>query len=192
MENRVVEFCALLECKAFAEASCFPVDRYFLEPYMEDILAIDRDDFILCNLERKSNTYTIQLLLCLPELWEDVSTDDIIDWVKQFTNIFSYYTLIEFTYKYVEINIIDLILSNKEIDISNNIKLDIIDYLKNSQYPNLVKCESDYFFFEENLYGIGLDAWAYIKQKLLLDNRIKSAFKNIQDVYVYIMSLDKK
>ena len=85
-----------------------------------------------------------------------------------------------------------MILSNKEIDISNNIKLDIIDYLKNSQYPNLVKCESDYFFFEENLYGIGLDAWAYIKQKLLLDNRIKSAFKNIQDVYVYIMSLDKK
>lgn len=189
MNRAVIEFCNLLQQKAFQEANCFPVDRYFLDSYLNDILAIDSREFILCNLERDNNTYTVQLFLCLPEVWEDVSIDDIIEMVKKFTNIFSYYTLIEFTYKYIEINIVDLILNNKEISVSNEIRLDIISYLKNSQYPNLVKNEGDYFFFDEDLYGVKLEEWSYIKQKLLLDNRVKPAFKDIQDVYNYVMSL---
>ncbi|MFT4015811.1 MAG: hypothetical protein QM668_02510 [Agriterribacter sp.] len=189
MNKRILDFCDLLQRKASIEASCFPVDRYFLNPYLNDILSIDSREFLFCNLERGSNTYTTQLLLCLPELWEDLLIDDIIDIIKRFTNIFSYYTLIQFTYKYIEINIIDLILSKKETDISSEIRLNIIDYLKSSQYLNLVKNEGDYFFFEEDLYGVTLEPWVYIKQKLLLDGRVKPAFKDVQNVYNYVMSL---
>lgn len=82
-----------------------------------------------------------------------------------------------------------MILLTEEIDISTKIRLDIINYLKNSQYPNLIKTEGDYFFFDEDLYGVKLEPWAYIKQKLLLDKRVKPAFKDIQSVYNYVMSL---
>jgi hypothetical protein len=187
MEKEVIELSNMLEKRAGLEAECFPVDRYFLQQYLDRILSVDRNDFLLCNLERVNNTYTVQLLLCLPELWEDISVDEILDIIKQFTNIFSYYSIIEFTHKYLEINIIELLLQMPSV--SKEIKDNILDYLTSSLYPNLIKTEGDELFFREKLYGIEEDAWIYTKQRLLLDKRVKPAVTSLDEITKYVKSL---
>ena len=59
----------LISERAPNEAECFPIDRYFLEEFLEEIEKVDKGQFLLYNLENLNNTYTVQLLLCLPELW---------------------------------------------------------------------------------------------------------------------------
>jgi hypothetical protein len=189
MNDKILEFCDMLEKKAAMEAECFPVDRYFLQQYLTAILSFDRNKFLLCNLERGSNTYTVQLLLCLPELWEDISLDDILEIVGRFTNIFSYYSLIQFTHRYVEINIIEAILSMPSV--TNEIKNNIIDYLISSFYLNLIKSDGDELFFKEGLYGIQKDDWIYTQQRLLLDKRIEPALTDLSEMKTYVLSLVK-
>lgn len=185
-DSRIEELSDLLAVKSTKEAECFPVDRYFLEPYLKEIASLERNQFLLYNLERKNNTYTIQLLLCLPELWEDISIDDVLEIISKFTNIFSYYALIVFTHKYVEINIINLIFESSIVPSST--KSDIKKYLE-SQYPNFFKTESDILFFENGLYGVKIQDWKYIKQKLLLDKRVLPAFETIGEFEIYIKHL---
>jgi len=107
--------------------------------------------------------------------------------VNGFTNIFSFYTLIEFTYKYVEVNIIELMFGLSSI--SKDIKLNILEYLRSSFYPNLIKSEGDCLFFDEGFYGVQSDAWGYAKQVLLLDKRIKPALESVEQVKDYVMLL---
>lgn len=189
MNQKVIELSDMLEKKASNEAECYPVDRYFLINYLDDILSVNRNDFLLCNLERVNNTYTVQLLLCLPELWEDITLEEIMTIVKQFTNVFSYYSLIEFTHKYVEVNIIEVILNMQEV--SKSIKNNIIDYLISSLYPNLIKGDGDEIFFEEGLYGVQKEDWIYAKQRLLIDKKVKPAITDLSELKKYVDSLIK-
>lgn len=182
MNNDIAIFSDFIAVKAIKEAECHPVDRFFLNPYIERILSFDKKDFLLYNLESGNTLYSEYLMLCLPELWEDMRVDDIIEIINQFTNIASFYTFILFTYKFVEIDITHLIFKSKLI--SNETKNNIHKYLK-SQYPNFLKTETDFFFFEEGLYGIKNDDWMYVKQKLLIDNRIKPALVSLEELEKY-------
>lgn len=187
MDNRVLELSNMLEKNARLQAQCFPVDRYFLNNYLKDILSVERNEFILHNIERGSNTYTVQLFLCLPELWEEISVDEILEISRKFTNIFSFYTLIEFTHKYIEVSIIELLL--RQPSLSRGIKNDIINYLVTSFYPNLIKTEGDYVFFKEGLYGVKEDVWVFVKQQLLLDGRIKPAITTVDEMAEFVKTL---
>jgi hypothetical protein len=187
--KEIKEFCNFLEKKAAKEANCFPIDRYFINQYLPDILTFDRTEFLLINLERGSNTYTVQLLLCLPELWENIELEDLLEIIKKFTNIFSYYTLIEFTHKYIEVNIIEIIL--KMVSVQSTIKDNIINYLISSFYPNLIKGEADELFFSKEMYGVQPEDWIYTKQKLLLDKRIKPAITDLDELNMYVKSLSR-
>lgn len=169
--------------KSILEAEHHPTDRYFLNPYVQDILKLDRNSFLLYNLEGVNNTYTEYLLLCLPELWVDITIDDLIEIINNFTNLFSYYAIILFTYKYIEVDIIELILNLKML--SNHIKPSIKDYLK-SQYPNLLKNDGEIFIIDEDMIGVKNNDWMYIKQKLLLDKRVKPALQSIEELEIYI------
>src|SRR5579863_1992449 len=106
MNKRVMELSDLISMKSIA-SSFHPIDKFFLEPYIDEIVALDRNSFLLYNLETKSNLYSTYLMLCLPELWLDITAKDLIDIIKRFTNILSFYGLIVFTYTFVEIDIID-------------------------------------------------------------------------------------
>lgn len=183
IDYKVKELSDLIVAKSVKEAECFPVDRYFLEPYMKSILSVNGNNFILYNFERVNTTYTVQLMLCLPELWQDIDVDDIIEIVNQFTNIFSFYAIITFTYKYIEINIINLILELDEV--SDDIKHEIKKYLK-SQYPNFIKTETDFLFFNDGVYGVTLNDWKYTKQRFLLDKRIEPALYSLDKLEKYI------
>lgn len=174
VSKRVQEFSEEIAAKAVQEAEYFPVDRYFINKYLNDILSLDRLEFIYCNLESVNNNYSVLLMACLPELWENITYEDIVRLLSNFTNTFSYYALLEFTYKYIEIDIIELVFSIKTL--AADYKKQIVGYLK-SQYPNFYKSEVDYFEANEGLVGIDFDKWAYLKQRFLLDNRFKPAMQ---------------
>lgn len=157
------------------EADFFPVDRIFLEQYVPEIDSVDYLEFILFNIEKVNPTYVTQLFLCLPELWIKITYDDFDILIDNFSNSFSYYTLILFTYKYLEIDILDLIV-NKSIvkGYYTNVK----EYLI-LQGNVIIKTDEERYDLEFNegkdflLYDTS--KWSYIKQKLLTDSRIKEA-----------------
>ena len=154
----------------------FPIDRFFIEKYdfLEKIKKVDSLEFLFCNLERVSTTYTVQLMLCLPELWEDIGYEELVQLIESFTNSFSFYALVEFTYKYLEIDLLDEIFNNPNVE--QKFKDNCLDY-----FPKIVATfyldEYDYFEFNENLFGIHINDWSYTKQRLLVDKRIKPALE---------------
>jgi len=166
---------------AIREALNAPVDRFFLERYLHEILALDAEKFLLYNLENVNNTYSVRLLVCLPELWENMEFEHIKKLINSFTNVFSFYAILQFTHKYLEIDIFEMIYENENVKLG--FKKDISGYLIN-QCANLIMDEDDYFEFEKGLIGVSLRDWSYIKQKLLLDSRIKPATKSLNELYV--------
>lgn len=188
VSNKVKELSNEIVVRAMAEANYLPIDRYFLEKYLEEILSVNRLEFIYCNLERVNNTYSVLLMACLPELWEDITYDDVDELLSSFTNVFSFYALLIFAYKYLEVDLIDHILNFKKL--SKEYKKDIIKYIK-SQYPNFYKSEVDYFMVNEGQVGVDFEKWSYIKQRVLSQGRFKPSelFDRLQE-YIENLSSD--
>lgn len=160
--------------KAQKYANYFPVDRPFLAKYVDEILKQDNVEFIYSNLENLNNTYTVQLFCCLPELWENITYSDLLTLIGNFTNIHSFYTFIEFTYKYIGIDTIDIVLKSDRV--SDLYKDKLQDFLSN-QYINLIMDDDTLSDFREDILGIDYASFEYIKQKMLLDNRIEPSEK---------------
>ena len=174
----VKEFSYSLASKASKEAETYPVDRFFLKDYIGQITLYDRNAFIIQNLNENHSLYVTYLLLCLPELWNDMTTDDLHLITSSLENESSIFTFILFTYKFIEINIIPLVF---EVTFnSKNLNGKIAIYLKN-RYTSLIKTDTDYFFFDAGLYGVKNEDWMYVKQKLLLDNRITPALMSLRE-----------
>lgn len=152
----------------------FPIDRFFIEEngYLDEILSVNYLEFLFFNLENINPTYTVQLFLCLPELWEKVTYKDFIKFIENFTSSFSFYSLIEYTYKYLEIDLLEEIFYNQNIHMK--FKKDCASY-----FPNIIATlyidEHDYFEFEENLFGIGLTQIKNLQCKFKNNNDFKKA-----------------
>ena len=97
------------------ESQIFPVDRMFLESRLAEIMSLDSLSFLYYNFELVNDTYVTQVFVCLPEVWTDVSLKDLIEMSDNFTNVQSYFTLLKFTYKYIEIDIIEIVLKKIKI-----------------------------------------------------------------------------
>ncbi|SEH45551.1 hypothetical protein [Chryseobacterium culicis] len=159
----------------------YPIDKFYIlaHNYLEKILSVNHLEFIFYNLEMINETYTVQLLLCLPELWENVTYNDMITLIENFTNSFSFYVLMEFTHKYLEIDLMDEIFYNKNVDLK--FKKDCIKYFPNiiaSLYMN----EFDYIELEENLYGVNIEQIKKIQLKFKNDSNFKSVMSK-EEVY---------
>lgn len=186
-DNNLNNYVRYLAEKAQDESHIFPVDREFLAKYLDEIMSFDSLDFLYYNMEMVNDTYVNQLLVCLPELWSNISIDDLIEICKLFTNVYSYLTLIKFTYKYVEIDILKIILEiarEKSISYFEQIK----EYLRN-QWNVLVKSESDFEDFENSFLNIDYEEWRYIKQRLLIDKRVKPALLSFSETKLYIYKI---
>lgn len=96
--------------KAMNESRFFPVDREFLVQHIEEILSFDIRDFLLANFEFESFGYVGQLMVCLPEVWCEISVDDLLVISTSFSNAFAYYNLLKFCSKYIEVNVVDLLM----------------------------------------------------------------------------------
>lgn len=185
LNNEVRNFALELAEKASEEATVFPIDRAFLEGYLDKIKTFNPLEFIYHNLEFGSDLYSNQLFVCLPELWQNISLDDLIEMSNRFTNVLSYFSIIRFTYKYVEIDIIEPILKSKQVQESKHFYDKIIEYLK-LQWNVLLKSESDLEDFEDGFIAIDYNEWMYIKQKFLTDKRVIPALLDYNEMKVYI------
>jgi hypothetical protein len=176
-------------CKrSFKESSYHPIDRYFIDSYyIDNILNSNHIDFIIYNLESTPNLYSEQLLLCLPEIWKDMTREKIQFILESLNNSFSFYSFLRFSYKYVEIDLLDEVLLNKKIKL--NIKKDICSYFKNI-VSTFYKDEDDYFDFDEKLIGVELEDWKIIKLKLLIDNRIKPVSLSVEELYSKLVNYE--
>lgn len=181
VDVQLEEYIRFLAVKAQEESAVFPVDRKFLEKHLTEILSFDRVSFIYHNLELAPITYVNRLFVCLPELWVDVTVDDLISICSRLTKVYPYFSLIKFTYKYIEIDILDIVLSAVKQREQYYLK-EILEYL-DKQWNVLVKSESDFEDFEDGFIEVDNDEWMYIKQKLLIDARIKPAFLTPFDVH---------
>ena len=111
MQEQVKEISDILAERSVHESDFHPINRHFLRPFLPHILKCDRNDFLLYNFDSSSILYCNYLMLCLPELWEDITADDLIEVIYQFKKTYSYFSIISFTYKFVEVDIIKLILN---------------------------------------------------------------------------------
>ena len=175
--------------KANNEAEYFPVDREFLSPYMVRVAQLNLVEFVFYNLERVNPTYTNRLFICLPEVWENIYIDDLLQMINSFSNTFSYYTLIEFTYKYLEIDILPLIIEQAK---KNGAYEAIKGYLQN-QWNVIVKSEDERLILEEGVekeyFHYNANQWNHIKQRLLLDRRANPALTDYNGLERYIRSI---
>lgn len=147
----------------------FPIDRFFIEEhhYLEKILKADKLEFIFYNLENNSATYTIQLFICLPELWEKIEHDDLLSLIENFTSSFSFYSLIGFTYKYLEIDLLDEIFLSKNVNIK--FKKDCLNYFSKI-LATFYMDENDLLDFNNNVFGIEKNKWDLVKKKIHNNN----------------------
>lgn len=147
----------------------FPIDRFFLEKYeyINKISSVDSLQFLYHNFERVNNTYTVQLMYCLPELWKEITYENLTFLINHFTNSFSYYAFIKFTYKYLKIDLLDDIFLNENVD--RKIKLDCLSYFKEIAQLFYID-EDDIIASEENLIGIKIDEWDLISKRLHLNH----------------------
>ena len=150
----------------------YPMDKFYIldNNYLEKILSVNHLEFLFYNLEMVNETYTVQLLLCLPELWENVTYNDMITLIENFTNSFSFYTLIEFTHRYLEIDLMDEIFYNKNVDLK--FKKDCASYFRNI-IATLYMDEFDYMDFKENLFGVNIEQLKKIQLKFQSDSNFK-------------------
>ncbi|WP_343522275.1 hypothetical protein [Pedobacter sp.] len=180
--ENLIELSKEISMKALKEAEYFPIDRAFLERYLSRIMSVDSKSFIFYNFQQVNPTYVNVLFICLPELWQDITLDDLISMLNYFTNVFSYYSMIEFSYKYLEIDILTLVL---ESAIKNNYYYDVKQFLIN-QYNNIIKSEEERIDLEQGsgkeFFGYNENQWLYIRQKLLIDKRVSLAIQD--EVYL--------
>lgn len=157
-----------------ADLKYYPMDRYYLEnhKYLEKILSVNYIEFLLYNFEKMNSTYTVQLFVCLPEIWEKVSYNDILILIENFTNSFSFYTLVQFTFKYLNINLLDEIFYNDKVN--SEFKKDCANYFYNigaTFYLN----EHDYKMLKDNFFGISLIQIENLQNKFKEDNNFKTS-----------------
>lgn len=163
MENKTIELSKEIFVYARENAVFLPIDRKSVLPFLDRIMDLDRVEFIFYQMELVNQTYTVQFFACLLEVWEDITIEDIENLVNNFSNIHSFYTLIEFTHKYLEIDILPIIqLSDKY----EGIKRDIQSYLTN-QYACLIKDESDYEDIDNGIFGFTRSDYITLKKKLI-------------------------
>jgi hypothetical protein len=187
-DNKINNYVIDLAVLAIKKSKIHPVDREFLSGQLEQILSIQSNKFIYHNLELENDLYTTLLFACLPEVWKKITLDEVIRMSEKFTNVFSYFTLIKFTYKYIEIDIIEHILNTKNVKHSQAFLHGIIDYLE-CQWNVLVKSESDLEDFRDGFIDVDYEEWLKIKQRFLLDKTVKPAYTSYKEIKGYINQL---
>jgi len=169
-------------------ADVYPVDRKFLLGHMQEIVAFNPREFVLCNLSTQPELYTTQLFVCLPEVWNELTHDDILEIAESITGTMPYFSLIKFVYKFLEIDIIEQVLATRRVSSSKALQDSIMDYV-HSQGGSFIKSELDFESFHDGFIEVDIDNWKQIKQKLLLDPRVKPATTTDEETANYLGSV---
>lgn len=172
------------------EAEWHPVDRAFIESNYPEIFSIDPVLFVFANFEvTTSSVWSATLFLCVPEIWIELEVDDIALMIESFVSVFSFFYLIEFTCKYIEIDILPMILNSPNV--KKHFKDELVDYLKRQWHVLLATEDTrDSLADMEGVY-LKYDPlqWQQIRQKFLQDDRVREVKTNYPDLKKYIATL---
>lgn len=184
LDDKLESYVRLLAKQAPDESEIFPIGRNFLEKRLGEIQSFNAVSFLFYNFEMVNDLYVTQLLACLPEIWTDIKLDDLITLSENFTNVFSYYTLIKYTYKYIEIDIIEIVLNIVAKKNRDDFK-SVIEYL-HKQWNVLIKSAETTMDFEDGFIDVDYQQWMNIKQNFLMDKRVKPALLTCTEVEKYV------
>lgn len=172
---------------------------YYLK-YLDEIKRFGKFDFLVANFRNFTVNNNTGLMLTLPELWEDFTVED---WIGLFESVgdrptgikikeidTGIFTDILFFGKYLELDGIDLALKHSDLSCEN--KLAIANYAKvfcEDFIKSPIDLESLDGTDEKELgyqpLGCTLTELLFIKNKLLIDSRIKEFPQNRMRVREY-------
>ncbi|PUZ22865.1 hypothetical protein DCC81_20815 [Chitinophaga parva] len=187
LNKAVKQYVTNLAVNAQENAILFPVDRDFLLPHLNEIESLQLESFLYYNFELVNDTYVNELFVCLPEVWARVDIDMLLLIAEKFTNVHSYFSLIKFTYKYIEIDIIRLVMKIAQVKNIDYLR-EIIAYLER-QWNVLIKTELDREELINGVSGVSFIKWQQIKWKFLEDERVQPAQLILGDVKQSIFSV---
>lgn len=177
-----------LSNKLFEEApsksTFYPVDRAYLNTQLKNVQSVDGQEFVIYNLEIFPQTYTNQLLLCLPEVWKNFDYDDWLSITNSLKSEIAQISEITFLYKYLRINAFDILLKS---DSALNIKK-LSKYFLN--VLGSLDFDEDVLFDLEQL-GVPFEDILDAQEHLMEDNRILKAFDNVISTKGYLLQLMK-
>lgn len=163
--------------EASFNARCQPVDRLAILPVIEDINGLTKEARIALIIEASNffndKSFFTRLMTCLPELWINISFEDINIIITSLKGTVSLMSIVEFFYKYLEIDIFDLILECRHLPI-NERKLLISYYTQNFAFL-LKHNRVDQKWYTEKRMGITLEPMMLLKGIFLKDDRFQEA-----------------
>jgi len=165
-----------------------PISRNLINFYLPDILNADPEKFVYYNIKWGSDLYCTYLFACLPEVWVKINMERLLDLSDEFTSPLSYYTLIKFTYKYIEIDIIKMILERKKLSGNRGLTDAILNFLER-QWNLLVKSEADLEDFEDGTVDVKYDDWMDVKHRFVHLFNIPEGYTTAFEVRQYITDL---
>ncbi|EAY27581.1 hypothetical protein [Microscilla marina] len=174
--------------EASFNARCQPVDRLAILPVIKDINGLAKEKRIAL-IVKASNFYNdksffTRLMTCLPELWANIIFKDIVAIIASLKGSVSLMSMVEFFYKYVEIDVFDLALDCEHLPI-NDRELLISYYAQN--FALLFKHERvDQKWYTEKRMGITLEPMILLKETFLKDHRFQEALSDKSMIESYL------
>ena len=105
--------------KMSGSARCQPLDRHSIISILPTINKFSREERIefisaASNFYNDKNFFS-RLMTCIPEVWEDITYDDLVSIICCIKGSVSLMSIVEFFYKYLEIDIFDIALTCSSI-----------------------------------------------------------------------------
>ncbi|MBC6994568.1 hypothetical protein QWY85_04550 [Neolewinella lacunae] len=100
----------LLIDRNISEVKSLPIDRFYLEAYIDEIGRLNPVDFIVFNFKWFAESYVHRLMVCLPELFSKLKYEDIVEVFSKSRDPETIKSLVKFIDKYCPgINPLDLL-----------------------------------------------------------------------------------
>ncbi len=170
-----------------SRARCQPVDRYSVFPLLSAINKFNHVEKLTFIVEA-SNYYNNKnffprLMTCLPEVWEDISYEDVLQMISQVKGNVSLMSIVEFFYKYLEIDIFDIVLHDEHLSIEQ--KKHLISYYAD-RFSFLLRDDNvDKRWYSEKIMGITLEPMMLLKERFLKDHRFVEALTDPTEMKPY-------
>jgi hypothetical protein len=191
INDKILEISREILNKAINNAVCKPIDRHTILTFLSNILELtyhEKQAFIIHNFEKYPRNYSVRFMTCIPELWEDLDYEKLMELIKlSSTSQKTVKRFIEFSYKFLQINTFPFFRS----EVQPILWRETQEYfLKNVRLLIRDDIDESELFYNDKIMGIQLDRFCPITNKLLGDSRISGTLGDANTIKEYIKSLN--
>lgn len=182
------------------------VGKDFFAKFAAEVAEVDAIEFLVTNFKEFDDKYNLELMLCLPQLWESFVIDDWLNLMKAVGNRSSQLTPfalngefidVQFLCKYLEVDGLDLCLNHSQVApedkqiILEYAKASVFDFVKNSlDYQDLDTEQADLCDeVDKDYFAVDLKILREIKENLLSDLRAKEFPTSEEEAVNYVNEL---